>query len=940
MVAPRLSVLKREVKKTWGYVAIAIVLAFFLLAGLAVPTAQWLWFKEDAGYLRMFTLQYTARAELFSIVLIPTLVSLWIAFSGFRGQQAVYSLDAEPSSHQLSQLVSYLQDKGEMIAKWATFIFGILFAEGFSSSYNDYLVSNHAASFGMKDPIFGLDLSFFAFKLPWYQDLVTYALSIIFFSLVVAGIIFGAKFALSKTLSVRFAGKSSDHVFLFGGLLFLGLAVQALLSIYGSLNQIGDIFVGPDMAGMVQLRLSFGTVILLALGGIYLLTQIRKGAIAKPFIVAAIPAAIWFVVAVQIVPYLVLKLRVDPDKINAELPYAARALTYTKFAYGLSSVQVEDTSINPDPSGQEVSDASSTFQNMRLWDPEVLQSALQATQSLRPYYMFNDVDVDRYQLPNDAGKLEEKLVMISPRDVYLPGLSPEAQTWVNSRLGYTHGYGIVMAEVNKSTAMGQPVLIAKDIPQTSIPELPITQPRLYFSDFSHADGTPADEYAVVDTKSPEIDFPTQQGQATFKWTGDRGILLDSFFRKFLFAYVLGDWNILISTNMKPTSRLLWKRNISLRAQAVYPFLKFDSDPYIVADGGNIYWIMDGYTTSSQIPYSQVTGFHGENVNYIRNSVKVVINAYTGQMVAYEMDGKDPVLKTYESIYPGLIHPLSEVPAGLVAHFRYPEELFNAQSDVLTLYHVDKATTFLENSDAWSVANERGLDGDKSRMPAYYVLMRLPEAPRDEFLLILPFTPLGRDNMTGWLAAHCDPGHYGQLTLYKFPKGDLIPGPAQEELLFVQDKTIAEINRNLNNDQSKIIVGNLLVIPVGKSLVYSETLFLQGRTSGIQSIPELKKVILATQSKIVVADSYAQALQQLFGQSSSAVSNPTQNSAPVQKPRSGNPPASGNQNPSREAIQSAADQLDAAQKALTNGDLAGYANDVKRAGEILKKALNK
>lgn len=933
--------MKREVKKSGVFLVIAFVLILFILMGLAGPTAQWLWFKEDAGYLRMFTLQYLARGQLFSLAFIPTLLCFWIAFSGLRGQQAVYSLDSEPSGQHLTQIVSYFQDKGEAVAKWATFLFSLVFAQGFSAYYNDSLVSSHAALFGTRDPIFGFDLSFFAFKLPWYQDLAGYASGVLFFSLVVSAIIFAAKFSLSKTLSVRFAGKGSDHVYLFSGLFFFVLAVQALLTVFSSLSQPGDIFTGPDLAGMVQLRLSVGTIILLFCGSFYLLFHLKRSPSVRPFLVAAVPASIWFIVAVQFVPFLVLKLRVDPDKINAERPYAERALAFTKFAYGLNTIQVENTTINADPATQEVSDADSTFQNMRLWDPQVLQSALQATQSLRPYYMFNDVDVDRYQLPNGNGKLEEKLVMVSPRDVYLPGLSPEAQTWVNSRLGYTHGYGIVMAEVNKSTAMGQPVLIAKDIPQATIPQLPISQPRLYFSDFSHSDGSPADEYAIVDTKSPEIDFPTQQGQATFKWTGDRGILLDSFFRKFLYAYVLGDWNILISTNMKSSSRLLWKRNVSLRAQAVYPFLTFDTDPYIVVDSGNIYWVMDGYTTSSQIPYSQSIGFNGESVNYIRNSVKVVINAYTGQMTAYEIDSRDPVLKTYENIYPGLIHPLSEVPTGLVSHFRYPEELFNAQADILTTYHVDKATTFLENSDAWSVANERGLDGDKSRMPAYYVLMRLPEAPRDEFLLILPFTPLGRDNMTGWIAAHCDPGHYGQLTLYKFPKGDLIPGPAQEELLFVQDKTIAEINRNLNNDQSKIIVGNLLVIPVGKSLVYSETLFLQGRTSGIQSIPELKKVILATQSKIVVADTYAQALQQLFGEST--VPNPdTTIGQPNPQKKTGGPqpqPTSG-ANASREAIQAASDQLNAAQKALESGDLATYANDVKKAGEILTKALGK
>ena len=764
---------------------------------------------------------------------------------------------------------------------------------------------------------------------------------LVFFALAISVVIYASKKAFSRTLNLRFAGKGSDLIFPFSGIILILGSLQAFLSIFTSLSAPGEIFVGPDLAGMVGLRMLFGFVALLFLGGVYLLFLYKKQIEVRPFLIAVVPAGAWFIVAVQLVPYLVLKLRVDPDKINADRPYAKNALAFTKFGFDLQDVQVQNPPVDPEPSPQEIADAGSTFRNMRLWDPHVLQSALEATQSLRPYYLFNDVDVDRYMLPTANGKLAEKLVMLSPRDIYLPGLSQEARTWVNTRLGYTHGYGIVMAEVNKSTDMGQPSLIADNIPQSTIPALPITQPRLYFSDFTHSDGSPADEYAIVDTKSPEIDYPTQQGQATFKWTGDRGILLNSFVRRLLFSYVLGDWNILISTNMKPTSRLLWKRNVLLRAKAVYPFLSFDSDPYIAVDSGNIYWILDGYTTSDQIPYSQFQVFHGREVNYIRNSVKVVINAYTGEMTAYAIDPSDPILETYEQIYPNLVQPISKIPQGLVAHLRYPEELFKAQARTLTLYHVDRATTFLENSDAWSIANERGLNGEKSRMPPYYVLMRLPDEPRDEFLLILPFTPLGRENMTGWLAAHCDPGHYGQLTLYKFPKGDQIPGPAQEELLFVQDKTIAEINRNLNNDQSRIIVGNLLVIPVGKSLIYSESLFLQGRTNGFQSIPELKKVILATQSKIVVADTYQEALQQLFGGTSVQSQVLPQNQSPAQgsKPNSNAVPSLTSSSIPRSVAQSAASELQAAQQALTQGDLAGYAQHVKRAGEILNKALS-
>lgn len=940
-------------KRRWLYLLIAIAALLFLLLAVAGPIAQAMWFVNDAGYLRVFTLPYTAQGTLFTFAFVPTLILWWIAFSGVRGQQALFTLDPSSQFHQIALFVNWLQRQGSAVSKWASFILALLCADGFAGNWRDMLLATHGVPFGRTDPIFGLDLSFFVFVLPWLDDIVSYALLILFGCILVSGITKVIKDFLAQQMDIKFASKQNDPVRPLTGAFLVVLAAQILISMFQSESAPGDLFTGPGLAGMVGLRMTYALVVLTALGGLYLLVLPRRHLNVKTGFIAVGPAFAWYVIGVLIIPAVVQRFQVVPDMINAEQSYAQRALTATKFAYGIDKINAIQTAVHDAPTPAEIQSAASTFQNMRLWDPQVLESALEATQSFRPYYTFSDVDIDRYMLPDAKGKMQETMLMLSPRDIYLPGLSGEAQTWVNTRLAYTHGYGIAAAEVNKSNSMGQPSLVASDIPQTSLPNLPVGQPRLYFSDFRRADGSPADEYAVVDTKVNEMDYPTLQGQAVYKWTGQRGIELNSVLKRILFSYDLGDWNLLISKNIKSSSRLIWHRNVLERAQMVYPFLTFDGDPYIAVVDGQIYWILDGYTTSNSVPYSRGSLLHSQAINYVRNSAKVVINAYSGEMHAYEVGAPDPILRTYERIYPGLIRPNSEVPAGIAAHFRYPEDLLAVQSGVLTNYHVDSATTFLENSDAWAIANERGLQGDKAQIQPYYLIMRLPDEPRDEFLLILPFTPLGRDNMVGWLAAHCDGDRYGQLTLYTFPKGALVNGPAQAENLFVQDRTIADINRNYNNDQSEIIVGNLLAIPVGTSMVYCESLFLQSRTTGIQSIPELKKVILALKDKIVVANTYQDAVDQLFGQgvitasgagaqASTSTSNGTASgAASSQSSSTGQNPSSGASSlpmVNRSLLQKADADLDAAQQALKQGDLGKYGDLVKQASADLKKAI--
>jgi len=346
-------------------------------------------------------------------------------------------------------------------------------------------------------------------------------------------------------------------------------------------------------------------------------------------------------------------------------------------------------------------------------------------------------------------------VMLSPRDINLDGLSQNARTWVNERLQYTHGFGVAMSSVNSATPDGQPTFLIKDIPPTTPPDLPLSEPRVYYSNFRDANGA-IDEYSLVDSNQAEFDYPAQDTQQTNRWQGQGGIPIGGFFRRLALSIILGDGNLLVSGNITASSRLLMHRSILDRCQRLYRFLKFDSDPYIVLLGGKIYWLADGYTTTDQIPYSDLADDDGNRLNYIRNSVKVVIDAYSGETTAYAIDPGEPILKTYRSIYPGLIHDLGEIPDGFREHFRYPEDMFRLQSAQLTQYHVLDPVAFLTNNDAWELPSEKGLSGARSPLAPYYVLMTLPGESTDGFVLMLPFTPRQKPNMSGWLAAHCDP----------------------------------------------------------------------------------------------------------------------------------------------------------------------------------------
>ena len=507
-----------------------------------------------------------------------------------------------------------------------------------------------------------------------------------------------------------------------------------------------------------------------------------------------------------------------------------------------------------------------TVENIRLWDYRPLTNVYKQIQLIRPYYDFKDADVDRYTIDG-----EYRQVLLAAREVAPEKLADETQTWVNRKLFYTHGIGIAMSPATEFTSEGRPIFFAKDIPADgqipisspdpeSIPDVMVNNPRIYYGENTH-------DYVIVNTNTEELDYQTGEGDLIkTHYQGDGGVSVGSWFRKLIYAWEMRDINILISSELNNQSRIQYKREIQERVAEVAPFLSLDKDPYVVAGEGQLYWMQDAYTISSKLPYSdpEVDEQKLSQYNYIRNSVKVVIDAYTGDIDFYLWDENDPVAMTYKKIFPKLFTDASEMPESIRSHVRYPQGLFSIQASKYIKYHMDDPQHFYGNEDLWAIPQEKFGQGDVlQEVEPYYVIMKLPGHETEEFVQLIPYTPTERPNMVGWLAARSDGEQYGNLVAYNFPKDRQVDGPEQVEARIDNDQDISAWFTLRCSEGSTCIRGNLLVIPIGDSLLYAEPIYIQAE--GV-SFPELKKVILATADKIVMGDSLDDALYQLTGDS--------------------------------------------------------------------------
>lgn len=904
-----------QVKKAlWiGRIFLVVLVLAIVLFAAAVPYTNFLWFQHDARHLEVLETAYFARSTLLFGSFIVAWAVLWLSLGrAFRTSVIYFGTPEKTREVVANHALTWLTERGAGLVRFVAPVVALLFALGFAGEWNTLLLARHAQSFGTTDPTFGMDIGFFVFSLPWLRALANALFSLLFVTSLATLAIYGSVQALAMLARVELGRPAIRiHLHLLGAATLFAAAWMTWLKRYEVGLVDGPHFTGAGYAGMQALGAQTIFAFALVVVGLGCLINARVGPAYRVVQLGGAGLAIWYALGIMIYPEIVQRFVVDPQFLEREAPFAKQAISASRFAYGLDKVDVRDITPTSAPTAQEVEKASATLDNMRLWDPRVLREALDGLQGIRPYYSFRDVDIDRYTVDG-----KPTLTMLAVRGMNLEGLGPSAQVWTNQRLLYTHGYGVVVARVDAAEPDGRPILPARDIPQVGQAPFTVNEPRIYYDDARDPAGNIIDEYAIVATGEPEFDYPTSTTSVTHKWQGDRGIPIGGLLARLAFGAVLGDGNLIVSPRITGSSRLLLHRSVKDRCARIYPFLQFDDDPYVVLDQGRVVWILDAYTTTDMVPYAE----HAGTLNYLRNSVKVVVDAYTGETTAYAVQPDEPVLKAYRAIYPGLVNDVSAMPAGLRDHWRYPEDLLKMQSALLAKYHVTDPAVFLGNGDLWEIGTQRGLEGNKETIRPFYVELQLPDEPKAGFVQILPFAPRGKPNMIGWLAGHGDADRYGRLTLYRLSQGTPISGPEQMEASFSATPEISNINRQFNNEQSKVVVGNLLVVPVGRSFLYAESLFLQAKTTGLQAVPRLTKVILAHNDRVVVADTYREALARLFGEEAAVPSSP------VPTPAAGSPMS---------MVREALGLLDRADAALRAGDFAGYGRLQKQARDRLR-----
>ena len=579
------------------------------------------------------------------------------------------------------------------------------------------------------------------------------------------------------------------------------------------------------------------------------------------------PVGIWVILIIAlgtIWPSVVQQFSVDPDEFVKEKKYIERNIEFTKLGFGLEAIDETFYQAEGEITPELIQENIPTVENIRLWDYKPLTNVYKQIQLIRPYYDFKDADVDRYYIDG-----EYRQVLLAAREVAPEKLKEEAQTWVNEKLFYTHGIGIAMSPATEFTPEGRPIFFAKDIPANgeipvsspkagASPDIMVNNPRIYYGENSEG-------YVIVNTDTQELDYQTGEGDLIVtNYEGSGGVGVGSYFRKLLYAWQMRDINILISNQLNENSRIQYRRSVEDRVSTVAPFLKLDKDPYIVAGNGQLYWIQDAYTTSDKFPYSQPTDEADtlEEYNYIRNSIKIVVDAYSGDIHFYLWDPTDPVALTYQKMFPTLFSSIESMPEGLYSHVRYPQGLFAVQAEKYIKYHMEDPQHFYGNEDLWAFPQEKfGQKEGLQPLEPYYVIMRLPGETKEEFVQLIPYTPDGRPNMVGWLAARSDASEYGKLVAFNFPKDRQVDGPEQVEARIDNDQEISAWFTLRCTEGSTCIRGNLLVIPIGNSILYAEPIYIQAE--GV-SFPELKKVILSTADKVVMGDSLNDALYLLTG----------------------------------------------------------------------------
>lgn len=839
----------RKRRKRIILIALLLVVIFAVLRSASIYISA-LWFGS-LGYSSVYWYIFKAKLVTFLVFAVLTGAILRGAFWLLERTFSAGTLELRTVMVN-NQAVKINPGKVLRPAAWImTILFSLFFGLGMKDSWREFSLYLNQPATTAFDPIFNKPLGFYLFSLPVHLSLSRWIIALtVIILLVTLAFAFLSGTQKRSTKAAEDAGRRTSYAAVSFALaaFLLALAWRIYLARYPYLWQDHQSFSGVTYTedNYFLPALTIVSIVLIVSAALLVLNALTRRRLRYALVALALPVLVYVVAGIAI-PAYVQSFVVKPNELGKETPYIEHNIRWTQQGFKLDKVEVRDFDPDDSPAGFDLANNQSTLENIRLWDWSALRDTLHQIQTIRPYYEFPDVDVDRYKVGGQTRQM-----MVAARELDVTKLPEQARTWNNEKLIYTHGYGVTMNSANEFTPEGQPLLILKDMPQTSTtPDLKVTRPEIYFGQATNTD-------VYVKTNQPEFNYPQGSTDNPTVYEGTGGIQLGGYFRRLLLAWALGDLSKLpFSDYITSESRVLMRRNISDRVEALAPYLVYDNDPYIVVtDDGRLFWMMDAFTESTTYPYSTHYRVGEKTANYVRNSVKVTIDAYNGNVDFYVFEPDDPIIQAYRAVFPALFKDAAQMPADLRAHVRYPETLMRTQGDVYGLYHTNNASVLFQRKDVWSVALQspnRGAQPQGQQAPQqlalepYFVLMQLPgEKIQNEFVEIVPFTPAGRPNMIGWMAGRSDGDAYGSLIAFNFPTSRQIDGPVQIEARIDQDPTLSARFTLLNQQGSRVRRGNLLVIPIGRSLLYVQPIYLQSQTT---PFPELRFVVMATEDRL-------------------------------------------------------------------------------------------
>tara|TARA_A200000113_G_scaffold78439_1_gene69344 strand:+ start:1024 stop:3831 length:2808 start_codon:yes stop_codon:yes gene_type:complete len=858
-----------------SFIVFVAIIGFSVARAVATFFTNYLWFDSvnlNSVWIKILLTKgaLVGATSLLAFIFIFTNLRLAV-----RATPVMDIFESFESQDPLSRFRAWTNERLLRYRLWGSIGLSLFLGAGASQLWEQVLLFLNQQSFGVTDPVFQADVSRYVFGLPLYRLFVSWGFQLVIFTSLIIVLFFVATGALQLRqgrLPDVSSGAKAHLSVLLAFIAILKAFAYRLDSMELLYSPRGKVF-GASYTDVIAHLPALNLLILISLfGAVLLLVNIKR----RGWLLPATAISLWLAVSIIVgglVPAAIQRFRVVPDELNKELPYVENHIDYTRLAYGLDSIEEKSFAASPDLSQDDISNNKQTVDNIRLWDPTVLAETYSQLQEIRAYYALQEVDVDRYRI---NGELTQ--VMVAARELDQTNLP--AVGWVNERLQYTHGFGVVFSPANNVASQGQPDFYVKGVPATStVAELEVEQPRIYFGE--SADSV---EYVVVNSLQDEVDFPlSTEGQsvAYTNYSGDGGVGIGSFFKRLGFALRYGELNLLISNQLSDDSKLIMERNIVSRVKKAAPFLYTDNDPYLALIDGNLFWIIDMYTVSDKYPYAQPADTRRinensglpVNFNYLRNSVKAVVNAYDGTMNFYVVDENDPIMTAYYDIFPDLFSPKSEMSSELLDHIRYPEDLFTIQSDMYRDYHMTDPRVFYADEDPWVIPSDSSTTprvatlrgefteiGFKPMLP-YYLLMSLPGETDLSYLIFQPFNPENRPNMQSFLVADADPENYGQLIDFRLPKGEFVDGPSQVATRINQDPDISQIFTLLDQQGSSVIKGNLFVVPIKQSILYYQPIYLQGEQN---PLPEFKFVVVVFQDRIIMSETLSEALASIFG----------------------------------------------------------------------------